>query len=168
MKFNLRTDSKGFTLIEMVIVIAVIGILMGIAFGGVRNVQGSARDTKRQSDLKTVQTYLELYYNKFGHYPGDKAGATGNEVNVAWGDFRTIMETSGIVQNGAKDIPNDPLTVNTYYYSSSKTDDENTTYVLGTKMERGIPSSSVDGNTTGKILSIDSLTCKKDIYCITN
>ena len=59
-----KKSIQGFTLIEMLIVIAVISILAGIVLVGVTGFQETARDTKRIGDLRGVQNSLELYYTR--------------------------------------------------------------------------------------------------------
>ncbi len=61
---------KGFTFVELLIVIAIIGVLASILF--ITLGQGplqSARDTKRISDLKELQSALNLYYSTNSSYP---------------------------------------------------------------------------------------------------
>lgn len=60
---------KGFTLVEMLIVIAIIAILASVALVSVRGVRSSANDTKRLSDMNKVQQKLEVYYSTNGKYP---------------------------------------------------------------------------------------------------
>src|SRR3989344_4158899 len=78
----------GFTLIEMLIVIAVIAILAGVVLTGVGGFQASARDTRRIGDLRNVQNYLELYFNKCGHYP--VTGSTGTDCGTPGANGGTL------------------------------------------------------------------------------
>ena len=68
---------KGFTLVEMLIVIAIIAILASVALVSVGGVRRSANDTKRISDLNKVQQSLEVYYVKNGVYPSTPANWAG-------------------------------------------------------------------------------------------
>lgn len=60
---------KGFTLIELLVVIAIIGILSTLAVVSLNNARLKSRDAKRVSDIKQVQTALELYFADKDSYP---------------------------------------------------------------------------------------------------
>lgn len=60
---------KGFTLIELLVVIAIIGLLSTLAVVALNNARSKSRDAKRVSDIKQIQTALELYYNDQNSYP---------------------------------------------------------------------------------------------------
>lgn len=62
-------NKKGFTLIELLVVIAIIGLLSTLAVVALGSAREKARDSKRLSDLKQVQTALELYYTDQNAYP---------------------------------------------------------------------------------------------------
>lgn len=56
----MRQYSKGFTLVELVVVIAIIGILAGIAIPYYTDAQATARGAKVVADMRTIQA--ALYY----------------------------------------------------------------------------------------------------------
>jgi len=60
---------RGFTLIELLVVIAIIGLLSTLAVVALNNARMKSRDAKRVSDVKQIQTALELYYNDVNLYP---------------------------------------------------------------------------------------------------
>lgn len=66
---------QGFTIIEVIITIIVIGVLSSISVLAYQKTQALARDNKRKSDIITLSNALERYYDKNGQYP---AGCTLN------------------------------------------------------------------------------------------
>jgi general secretion pathway protein G len=66
---------KGYTLVELLMVIMIIGVMAGFGLSKYPGVQKSSRDTNRRSDLKQIQTALENYANiKGGFYPSRNNG----------------------------------------------------------------------------------------------
>ena len=60
---------KGFTLIELLVVVAIMGLLAALAVVALNNARARARDARRVSDVKQLQTALELYYLDQNEYP---------------------------------------------------------------------------------------------------
>lgn len=62
-------ENKGFTLVELMIVVAIIGILAAIAVPKFGAAADSAKKAKIQADLRTLDTAISMYYAKEGKYP---------------------------------------------------------------------------------------------------
>jgi len=60
---------KGFTLLELLVVIGIIGLLASILVVNLTSARKRARDTKRVADIRNLQTASEDYYGKNGKYP---------------------------------------------------------------------------------------------------
>lgn len=81
---------QGYTIIEMIIVIAVIGTLAGIVAVSYNGVQLNGRDTERKSDTLSVKSQLEVYFNNNGTYP--------TSATMTNSDASTIAGGSGILK----------------------------------------------------------------------
>jgi type IV pilus assembly protein PilA len=68
-KIRRKLNKKGFTLIELMIVIAIIGILAAIAIPQFAAYRAKSYNSASQSDLRNVLTVLEAYYADFQVYP---------------------------------------------------------------------------------------------------
>ena len=66
---NFIKNRKGFTLVELVVVIAIIGILAGIAVPRFLDATASARGAKIVADMRTIQAAEVIYYAKYAKYP---------------------------------------------------------------------------------------------------
>lgn len=62
---------QGFTLVELLIVIAIIGILMGLAVPAIFGVIGTAKSNKQRLEIGAIEQALERYSEKYGDYPPD-------------------------------------------------------------------------------------------------
>ncbi|MBI4094456.1 MAG: type II secretion system protein [Candidatus Liptonbacteria bacterium] len=121
----MKKRASGFTLIEILIVVAVIGILASVVLVGLGPVQRQGRDTRRIADLRSVQTALELFFNKNGEYPG------ANDAAFTWDDLEDAIVSGGI---GVNRIPNDPRAGAGVQYEYGS---DGTSYVLKATLEDG-------------------------------
>jgi type II secretion system protein G len=67
MKVQLK--QRGFTIVELLIVIVVIGILAALVITTFTGIQKKARDTERETDVKALHGQVEAYYAQNGRYP---------------------------------------------------------------------------------------------------
>ncbi len=66
---KLFRKEKGFTLIELIIVVAIIGIIAGIAIPRFLGVRTKAKVTRAFADMASIGTALEMYYTEEDEYP---------------------------------------------------------------------------------------------------
>jgi type II secretion system protein G len=64
-----KTGHKGFTLVELMIVVAIIGILAAIAIPQFASYRTRAFNTAAQSDLRNLRTSMEAYFVDWQQYP---------------------------------------------------------------------------------------------------
>ena len=76
--FPRQKKYQGFTLIEILIAVAIIGILSTITFAVFSTSREIARDNVRKTDLKNLQVAIELYKAQYGRYPDSCNG------DLAW------------------------------------------------------------------------------------
>ena len=66
---TIKGNHSGFTLIELLIVLTIISVLSAIGLIAYNNFLKSSRDSKRQADLKLIQSALEDYHSDQLYYP---------------------------------------------------------------------------------------------------
>jgi len=64
-----RTGERGFTLLELIIVVAMIGILATIAMPSLIQMPVRAKEAVLKTNLHTIREVLDAYYGDKGHYP---------------------------------------------------------------------------------------------------
>lgn len=115
----------GFTIVELLIVIVVIGILAAITIVAYNGVQARARDTIRMHDLKNIQKVVELYHADDGTYPLG-AGGSGAWSGLCYTGtyYPYIIGVSGYMTTQPLDPKwkNDTTGGHCYLYRSNGTD----------------------------------------------
>lgn len=74
-----KTQTSGFTLIEILVVISIIGILAALLLANMAGIRGRAADAKLKNNMTQFRTALRYYYNENQSYPptpGDSKCAT--------------------------------------------------------------------------------------------
>jgi len=80
---NRRTMSRGFTLIEVLVVVIILGILASIVVPNIMDKPGQAKITKAKSDVRAIESALNMYKLENHDYPGTDEGLealVGNEL----------------------------------------------------------------------------------------
>lgn len=104
---------RGFTLIELMVAIAIVAVLATIGFSLLQTAQAQARDARRKGDIDAIATVLE---NKFN-------ASAGTYAAVVAADF------------AGGNIPVDPLNTSPYVYSGAPAAGA-TTYILCARLEK--------------------------------
>lgn len=73
---------RGFTIVELLIVIVVVAILAVIAIASYNGIQSRAHDAAIRSDFNNISKLLEVYKIQEGKYPSDPAGNTGGSCST--------------------------------------------------------------------------------------
>lgn len=117
-------QQKGFTLIELLVVIAIIGLLSTLAVVSLNNARQKSRDAKRLSDIKQIQTALELYYNDANGYPA--AVAQGGQIAYGGTVYMGTVPTAPTPVDGTCTAGQ-----NTYTYASTASSSYTIAFCLG-------------------------------------
>ncbi len=95
-----RKNQKGFTIVELLIVIVVIGILATLVIVTFSGIQQKARNTKRQTDINAIDSTVEAYFAQNGYYPTltNMNDPTFRTANLKGFDPAALQDPSGSSQ----------------------------------------------------------------------
>src|SRR5687768_13003597 len=133
-----KLNQKGFTIIELLVVIVIIGILVALTLPNLFSAQARGRDTDRKNELKNLQTKLETYFNDNDSYPA--------------GDMAAAATTLGITDTQEYIGPRS----DTYVYEADPTGCAGTAcqgYVLRADLENDGDKDAIDANGTYELQS---------------
>jgi len=114
MKTSWKKRVAGFTLLEILVVVSIVGILTAVVIGNLGGSNASARDMKRQGDLRNLQSAIETYRNENGRYPsgcrapGNWSGQQGSSFACGGGSTQYI---SNLAPKFIPVLPVDPKPV---------------------------------------------------------
>lgn len=110
-----KNARKGFTLIEILVVVAIIAILASVVLIGLGPAQKAGRDARRISDLRQIQNGVELYFSHCGSYPF----GSGGSVPAGCGPAGNYDAMAALLQAGsfAANVPHDPNPNKSYAYT---------------------------------------------------
>jgi prepilin-type N-terminal cleavage/methylation domain-containing protein len=100
LSMSLENNKSGFTLVELMVVVAIIGILASVVLVSLGSARGKTLDSRRISDIKEIQISLEEYLNDRGQLPNIGIGPSGENIayidnstssNVAWDALKTEL-----------------------------------------------------------------------------
>jgi general secretion pathway protein G len=114
---SLKRKESGFTIVELLIVIVVIGILAALVVTTFSGIQRKARDSERQTDINAVHSQVEAYYAQEGKYPtnanlDDDAAGGFVTTNLKGLDPSALQDPKG-ADNNVADAP----AANVYSYA---------------------------------------------------
>ncbi len=108
---------RAFTLIELMVVIAIIGMLASVVFASIADSQKNARDKRRIADMQQLHKAFELYLNDHNDFPREWQGMNG--------DISTNETLLGVLEQYLNGVPFDPSGIGNatafYYYDGAHT-----------------------------------------------
>lgn len=155
-KFNQR----GLTLVELLIVIAIIGIIASVVLNSLGSAKSKARDSERISDFNQIRNAVELFYATYERYP---ITADASTWDGRWQNFSTCLETGEgcgfatsnyvpVLNKVPQDPQDDPNTLSdsdpTYYYGLPSACGAGAAYRLAVNLEHSHPvlNNDLDGS----------------------
>lgn len=100
---------RGFTLIELIVVTAIIGMLFSVVIVILSGAQKDAKDKRRIADMQQLQRALELFYTDHQYYPREGADQANGNTQTN-GNFKNLVEPY------INASPRDPVNNSTFYY----------------------------------------------------
>lgn len=138
---SLKRKQSGFTIVELLIVIVVIGILAAIVITTFTGVQKKGRDADRKSDVNAIYSQVEVYFAQEGKYPtlanlNDEAWRGENVKGLQADAITAPGGTAALVATGAA--------TSNYQYVVTPADCDNSTadctgFTLTANLEAGDP-----------------------------
>lgn len=146
---SLKQRQSGFTIVELLIVIVIIGILATLVIVTFSGVQQKARDTERKTDINAVQKQIEAFYANKGYYPtvtdlNDATFRSSNDIKL---DTKALADPSSATTTSLSNgVAGGSNSAKVYWYKaysdSAKTTDCGTTagtqcqgYSIGANLE---------------------------------
>jgi prepilin-type N-terminal cleavage/methylation domain-containing protein len=150
-KIKFTRKHKGFSLVELLVSMAIIAVLLGLVGFGIATAQRNSRDSQRRQKVSDIKLALEDYLIRESSYPTEQSEFCngGDNLQIATSGDPITIEVSGPTQ-----AADDTSTTGTRYCYSN---DGQGGYILGALLENGEwydASSSITG--TGEA---DSTNC---------
>ncbi len=128
--FVVFNHKKGFTFIELLVVISIIGVLSTVVLASLNSARAKARDAKREKDAYELRTALSMYFTDHGNFPlcdlyegvEPDGGFVVRSNEALWNSCLGLKLNPYI-----KEVPQDPNGSSYYYYSCNSSSSSSAT-----------------------------------------
>jgi prepilin-type N-terminal cleavage/methylation domain-containing protein len=135
MEHRLIKRLRGFTLVELLVAMAIIAVLIGLAIGAISIAQRVSRDSQRRGALVELSAAVNAYYASRARYPNKSeisksGGSPATQITVGSGAGSQAVRLSGVAvsSSGSQSTIDDTI----YCYQKTTSG-----YILGALMEDG-------------------------------
>ena len=128
----MQGNKKAFTLVELLVAMAIIAILLGLSVVGITIVQQNARDTQRRSMVNSIEITLNSMIAAGNSVPSTFSGGAANTLTAT--NFQTINLVAPLVRNATNPFVAGPTSaaITNYCYGGT-----GSIYVVGVELEGG-------------------------------
>ncbi len=144
-KLRERSQSEsGFTLVELLVVMLIIGLLAAIAIPAFFNQRDKAKDASAKEAVRTAQTAIETYStDNNGSYAGAAIGAAGDNLNQIEPTLNDVGARATVVSNGNSYTVEVDSTFAGNSFRITRNADGSSDYTCNVGGEAGCPSTGV-------------------------
>ncbi len=169
-----NVSKKGFTLIELMIVVVILGVLMSTIVPKLTGAQERGRDVGRKADLKNIETILNVYYSDYWQFPAavgweflqsflatpettaENDGYVVSEIQSYFKWSKVPQDpskgTNGVLGTAANHNGSTDATWRYWYKSLTKNGVVNNSYILCSDMEIAMNANTLlEGTNTGAV-----------------
>ena len=160
-------NQKGFTLIELMVVVTIIGILASIVLVSLDSARVKARDVRRLADIRQIALGLEFYIDEYRHYP-PITGATTPAAR--WQKAKECLEGQAACADNSKSeqfmsiVPTDPLGTGSFIYDYSPNASQSS-FVLKAPLEK-TDHTALSVDVDGVQSDFSNIDCTDPAYCL--
>ncbi len=130
-KISVLSSRSAFTLVELMIVIAIIGVLAASLFPMMSGYMEKSRDTARTAQIREMHTAVQSYYDDTGSYPRTTSTQSSTGIITSTGsEWKTDL--GSLLRQMLPKMPSDPISTQSYTYGYVSP----TSYQIGVSYER--------------------------------
>jgi len=138
--------NKGFTLVELIIVVTILGIMAAIVLPTFQGNVATAKESASKTNLMTIRTQIELYKLQHNGYPPGYVNGVGTDIGTLELQFRGTTTIAGSAS--ANPVPSDPYLYGPYLKKIPKNSFNNLSTIVYVA-EATAFSAAVDGTSSG-------------------
>lgn len=150
--------NRGFTLVELLVVVAIMSILTIITVSQFDNAKKKGRDVQRKADLSSLSKALQLYYTDYEAFPLATVGGGISLPGATWGG--TFQDATGYVY--MKVLPKENVSSNPPYCYKTTADGKK--FALFAKLEN-TADTECSNNKRNPTDATNTYSCNTNTYC---